>query len=74
MKNEQFWLGAVLSALTTLLIVLSLNKLFANPVTAVEMPKDIIQSYNMGLKDALRTNPASADLEMTCIEIWGKKQ
>jgi hypothetical protein len=74
MKNEQFWLGAVFSAVTTLLIVLSLNRLFASPnPSAVDMPKDIIQSYNMGIKDALRTNPPSSDLEMSCLELWGKK-
>jgi hypothetical protein len=74
MKNEQFWLGAVFSAVTTLLIVLSLNRLFASPnPSAVDMPKDIIQSYNMGIKDALRTNPPSNDLEMVCLELWGKK-
>jgi hypothetical protein len=74
MKNEQFWLGAVFSAVTTLLIVMSLNRLFASPnPSAVDMPKDIIQSYNMGIKDALRTNPPSSDLEMSCLELWGKK-
>ena len=74
MKNEQFWLGAVFSAVTTLLIVMSLNRLFASPnPSAVDMPKDIIQAYNMGIKDALKTNPASAELEMACLELWGKK-
>jgi hypothetical protein len=74
MKNEQFWLGAVFSAVTTLLIVLSLNRLFASPnPSAVDMPKDVITAYNMGIKDALRTNPPSNDLEMSCLELWGKK-
>jgi len=73
MKNEQFWLGAVFSAVTTLLIVLSLNRLFASPASAVDMPKDVITAYNMGIKDALRTNPPSSDLEMSCLELWGKK-
>jgi hypothetical protein len=27
----------------------------------------------MGIKDALRTNPPSNDLEMVCLELWGKK-
>jgi len=74
MKNEQFWLGAVFSAVTTLLIVMSLNRLFASPnPSAVDMPKDVITAYNMGIKDALRTNPPSSDLEMSCLELWGKK-
>jgi hypothetical protein len=74
MKNEQFWLGVVFATITTLLVVLSFNRLFSKPdPSAVDMPKDIIQAYNMGIKDALKTNPASAELEMTCLELWGKK-
>jgi hypothetical protein len=38
------------------------------------MPKDVVQAYNMGLKDALRTNPPSLDLEQTCVNMWADKQ
>jgi len=38
------------------------------------MPKDIIASYNTGVKDALKTNPPSLSLEAVCMELWAKKQ
>jgi hypothetical protein len=38
------------------------------------IPQDVIEAYNTGRTDALRTNPVSADLEMTCLELWDRKQ
>lgn len=74
-KTEQFWMGAALGVLSTLLVVLALGKLFDTPqVSSVEMPTDIVRAYNMGIKDALKTNPAGANLEMACLELWGNKQ
>jgi hypothetical protein len=72
-KTEQFWMGAALGVLTTLLVTLSFDKLLDTQVSSVEMPKDVIAAYNMGIKDALKTNPAGAELEMACLELWGKK-
>jgi hypothetical protein len=72
-KTEQFWMGAALGVLTTLLVTLSFDKLLDTQVSTVEMPKDVIAAYNMGIKDALKTNPAGAELEMACLELWGKK-
>ncbi len=74
-KTEQFWMGVVLGIVATLLLVLALDKLFQTPSpSAVNMPKDVIQSYNMGIKDALKTNPPSMELESTCLELWANKQ
>ncbi len=74
-KTEQFWMGAALGVLTTLLVVLALARLFDTPqVSTVEMPTDIVRAYNMGIKDALKTNPPGADLEMACLELWSNKQ
>jgi len=72
-QKEQFWMGAIFGGLIVLLIVLSLNRLFDNG-PQVQLPTDIIQAYNMGVKDALKTNPASGDLEMACLELWGSKK
>ena len=69
--NKQWMLGMVAGVVITSLIAIALNKM--EPVQQVEMPQDVITAYNMGIKDALRTNPASNDLEMTCLELWGKK-
>jgi hypothetical protein len=57
-KTEQFWMGAALGVLTTLLVTLSFDKLLDTQVSSVEMPKDVIAAYNMGIKDALKTNPS----------------
>jgi hypothetical protein len=74
--NKQWALGVVVGVVLTSLIALGLNKLHKaqSPQSYVEMPRDIIQAYNMGLKDALKTNPASWDLEQTCLNLWADKQ
>jgi|LakMenEpi03Aug12_release.lakeMendotaPanAssembly.Ray.scaffolds.fasta_scaffold2613081_1 hypothetical protein len=75
LKTEPFWMGAVFGIVTTILVVLSLDRIFATPdPSAVNMPKDIIQAYNMGHKDALKTNPAGLELEQACLELWANKQ
>jgi hypothetical protein len=33
-----------------------------------------IESYQMGMKHALRTNPVSWELEETCLNIWAGKE
>lgn len=35
---------------------------------------ELISIYKRGMKDALRTNPVSMDLEQACLEIWANKQ
>jgi hypothetical protein len=75
MKNEPFWMGAFFGSVMMLLTVLAFERLMATPdPSAVNMPKDIIQAYNMGHKDALKTNPAGLELEQTCLELWANKQ
>lgn len=71
-QKEQFWMGAIFGGLVVLLITLALGRLFEQN-ERVQLPADIIQAYNMGVKDALKTNPVSPNLEMACLEIWGKK-
>lgn len=36
--------------------------------------KTHIESYQMGMKHALRTNPVSWELEETCMSLWIRKQ
>jgi hypothetical protein len=76
-EGTKHWaLGVVVGVVLTSLIAIALNKLHRaqTPQSYVEMPRDIIQAYNMGLKDALKTNPASWDLEQTCLNMWADKQ
>jgi len=61
-----------------LLAVLATQRLFMESPqlpTIQKLPAiQIIESYNAGIEDALKTNPASWRLEETCLEIWANKQ
>ena len=73
---SQFTMGVAVGFVATALIAIGVNKLYRaqTPQSYVEMPKDIIDAYNTGLKDALKTNPPSWDLEQTCLNLWAGKQ
>lgn len=34
----------------------------------------VISTWKAGYRDALQTNPASWELEQTCLEVWANKQ
>ena len=60
-----------------LMLVLAWQRLFSEPmVIDVESTRaeELINIYKRGIKDALRTNPVSMDLEQACLEIWANKQ
>ncbi len=71
--NKQWGLGLLAGIIITSLVVISINKMQATS-PAVDMPKDVIEAYNMGLRDALKTNPPSMDLEQVCVNLWANKQ
>jgi hypothetical protein len=73
-KEEPFWWGIALGVMATLLTVLAFARLLESQEPQIQMPQDVIAAYNQGIKDALKTNPAGAELEMACLELWGKKQ
>ena len=72
--NKQWGLGVLVGVVLTSLVAIGINKMRANEPPMHMMPKDIIEAYNMGLKDALRTNPPSMDLEQVCVNMWADKQ
>ena len=74
--NKQWALGVVVGVVLTSLIAVGISKIDRqqNPAAYVEMPRDIIQAYNLGLQDALKTNPPSMDLEQTCVNMWADRQ
>jgi hypothetical protein len=75
--NERFWIGMLFGIFCTVLIGLSLDKIFSKDnylPSAIDMPKDVITAYNMGIKDALKVNPPSTDLEYACAALWSNKQ
>lgn len=75
-QNSTYWAGFALGALTTALVFLSLEKLFSDqgPYPPGVIPEDVVKAYNMGLKDAIRTNPPSLQLESVCLELWSERQ
>ena len=74
--TKQWMLGVIVGVVLASLIAIGISKIARqqSPAAYVDMPRDIIQAYNMGLKDALKTNPASWDLEQTCLNLWADKQ
>ena len=60
-----------------LLVVLAYQKVMSEPViidVETARTEELISIYKRGIKDALRTNPVSMDLEQACLEIWANKQ
>jgi hypothetical protein len=72
--QRQWMLGLLVGTLLTGLVALGFNKMRSAEPPMEIMPKTIIDAYNAGLKDALKTNPASWDLEQTCLNMWADKQ
>ena len=73
-RNKQWMLGVIVGVVLASLIAIGLSKMRSTDPPMHMMPKDIIEAYNMGLKDALRTNPPSWELEQTCLNMWADKQ
>jgi hypothetical protein len=75
-EKSAFWRGIMIGGVFALLTSVAAGRLFDTRVVEVAsiIPQDVIEAYNTGRTDALRTNPISADLEMTCLELWNRKQ
>ena len=76
-QNGTYWAGFFLGMMVMLLSVLIVDRLNdkAEQVpTSLMMPKDVVEAYRMGLKDAMRTNPPSLELEQTCMNMWAERQ
>lgn len=72
--NKQWGLGVLVGVVLTSLIAIGISKMRVNEPPMEILPKTVIEAYNMGLKDALRTNPPSMDLEQVCVNMWADKQ
>ena len=74
-QTGTYWLGFTLGAFMMLLTVLAFERITAKPdPSAVLMPANVIQAYNQGLSDALKTNPPSKELDAICLDLWTEKQ
>ena len=72
--DKQWGLGVLVGVVLTSLIAIGISKMKFNDPPMEILPKTVIEAYNMGLKDALKTNPPSMDLEQTCVNMWANKQ
>lgn len=75
-EKSAFWRGILVGGAFMLLTSVAAGRLLDSRVVEVAsiIPQDVIEAYNKGRTDTLRTNPVSADLEMTCLELWNRKQ
>lgn len=76
-QNGTYWTGAALGAMVMLLVVLIIDRLSHTPEqmpSSLMMPKDVVEAYRMGLKDAIKTNPPSLELEQVCMNMWAERQ
>ena len=62
-------LGFVIGILT----VLAWQRVMNEPLI-VSDAEELISIYKRGVKDALKTNPVSFELEQVCLEVWANKQ
>jgi hypothetical protein len=67
-------LGFTMGLLTILSWQKVMNEPYIAPDTEAARADELISIYKRGVKDALRTNPVSFELEQTCLEIWANKQ
>lgn len=73
-SKTQFFKGALVGVTATALIAISLHKMKNQQPKENILPESIVQAYNMGLTDALRTNPVSPQLEQVCVNLWAGRQ
>ena len=70
--NWSFWRGALLGGVFVALTLTAFGWLIkgvTSPASTVNVPQDIITAYNLGRKDALKTDPPSMMLELTCAKL-----
>ena len=73
--RQTFWNGFAIGATLVALVSLSASKVMGRYATTPEgLPEGYIQAYKVGVKDALKTNPPSWQLEETCLEVWANKK
>ena len=67
-------LGFTVGILTVLAWQRVMSETLILPDNEETRAEEVISIYKRGVKDALRTNPVSMDLEQVCLEIWANKQ
>jgi hypothetical protein len=76
--NEKQIANWLLGFTMGLLTVLAWQRVMSEPLILPDneatRAEELISIYKRGIKDALKTNPVSMDLEQACLEIWANKQ
>jgi hypothetical protein len=68
-------LGFVIGILTVLAWQRVMSEpLLQFPIAEATRAEELISIYKRGVKDALKTNPVSFELEQVCLEVWANKQ
>ena len=76
--NESKFMTWVLGFCVGIMFTIGADRLMEQdleiPDTESARADELINIYKRGVKDALKTNPVSFELEQTCLEVWANKQ
>lgn len=76
--NESKFMTWVLGFCVGILFTIGADRLMHEeprlPDAETARANELINIYKRGVKDALKTNPVSFELEQTCLEVWANKQ
>jgi hypothetical protein len=67
-------LGFVIGILTVLSWQRVMSEPYISEDTEAVRAEELISIYKRGVRDALKTNPVSFELDQTCLEVWANKQ
>ena len=67
-------LGFVIGILTVLAWQRVMNEPLLQSDSEATRAEELISIYKRGVRDALKTNPVSFELEQACLEVWANKQ
>ena len=76
--NESKFMTWVLGFCVGILFTIGADKIIERdmlpPHSETVRADELISIYKRGVKDALKTNPVSFELDQTCLEVWSNKQ
>jgi hypothetical protein len=67
-------LGFTVGVMTTIAVDKIVERDVLPPHSEAVRADELISIYKRGVRDALKTNPVSFELEQVCLEVWANKQ
>ena len=67
-------LGFTIGVMTTIAVDKIVERDVLPPHSEAVRADELISIYKRGVRDALKTNPVSFELDQTCLEVWANKQ